>query len=241
MQVSRRELFRYAAVGSAALGAAALGAPGVVAAASPARGTLVDYSGGVPDAAAIRAAGHTGAIRYVSDRRPEAQWMLGKPMRADEASALAAAGLEVVSCYQFGKGPTADWRGGFDAGVEHATRGLELHRAAGGPEGRPIYASIDDKPSSADITAMIVPYIRGWESIVGAENTGVYANSGTIDRLLDAGAGAYFWQHDWGTPEGYVHPEAHLHQFEIDERAVDGVGIDLNAILKPDYGQWSLA
>ncbi|MFD4291887.1 DUF1906 domain-containing protein [Rhodococcus sp. NPDC058505] len=241
MQVTRRELFRYAAVGSAALGAAALGAGSFAASAAPVGGTLIDYSGGVPDAAAISAAGHAGAIRYVSDRRPEAQWMLGKPMRADEASALTAAGLEVVSCYQFGKGATSDWRGGLDAGTRHAERGLELHRAAGGPEGRPIYASIDDNPTAQEITTQIIPYLRGWEAVVGQENTGVYANSGTIDRLLDAGVGAYFWQHDWGTPEGYVHPEAHLHQFEIDKRAVGGVGVDLNSILRADYGQWSLA
>lgn len=240
MQVTRRELFRYAAVGSAALGAAALGATTFSASAAP-LGTLVDYAGGVPSASALRAAGHTGAIRYVSDRRPGAEWMTGKPMHADEASALAAAGLEVVSCYQYGKGDTSDWRGGFDAGVHHATRGLELHRAAGGPDGRPIYASIDSNPSSVEIATQVVPYILGWESVVGHESTGVYANSGTIGSLHAAGAGAFYWQHDWGTPEGYVHPAAHLHQYEIDERAIDGVGIDLNAILKPDYGQWSLA
>lgn len=240
MQVSRRELFRYAAVGSAALGAAALGS-NAVAGAAPGGPTLLDYSGGVPDPDAIRAAGHVGAIRYVSDRRPGAEWMIGKPMLADEASALTAAGLEVVSCYQFGKAATADWRGGLEAGKRHAARGLELHRAAGGPEGRPIYASIDDNPTSIDIVTKVVPYLLGWESVAGRENTGVYANSGTIDHLLVAGIGTFYWQHDWGTPEGYVHPAAHLHQFEIDKRAVDGVGVDLNAILKDDYGQWSLA
>lgn len=240
MQLSRRELFKYAAVGSAALGAAALTST-TPAVASPGLGILIDYSGGVPDATAIGAAGYVGAIRYVSDRRPDARWMLGKPMLADEATALTAAGLEVVSCYQFGKAASADWRGGLDAGRRHAERGQELHRSAGGPAGRPIYASIDDNPTAADIESKVVPYIRGWEAVVGHANTGVYANSGTIDRLLDAGVGSWFWQHDWGTPDGYVHPDAHLHQYEIDSRTVDGVGVDLNTILQPDYGQWSLA
>lgn len=239
MDVSRRNLFRYAAVGSAAIGVAALGATPAVAA--PRLGTLVDYSGGVPDAAAILAAGHSGAIRYVSDPRPDAAWMTGKPMRAEEASALTDAGLEVVSCYQFGKAATADWHGGFEAGRRHAERGLELHLAAGGPENRPIYASIDDKPTAAEIATQVLPYIEGWESVVGHENTGVYANSGTLDVLRAAGLGSFYWQHNWGTPKGYVHPAAHLHQYEIDKRAVDGVGVDLNAILRADYGQWSLA
>ena len=150
------------------------------------------------------------------------------------------AGLAVVSCYQFGKGPTADWRGGFNAGVHHARRGLELHRAAGGPECRPIYASIDDNPTEAEFATMIAPFLLGWHSVLGRENVGVYANSRTIDWAIVAGLGSWYWQHNWGTPQGFVHPAAHLHQFEIDKRTVDGIGIDRNSILKPEYGNWWL-
>ncbi|WP_307829716.1 DUF1906 domain-containing protein [Antrihabitans stalagmiti] len=241
MQVSRRELFRYAAAGSCALGAAAMGVNAAVAQADSDLGTLIDYSGGVPSADAILEAGHVGAIRYVSDRRKGAEWMMGKPLRAEEAEALTDAGLEIVSCYQFGKGTTADWRGGLEAGKRHADRGLELHLAAGGPANRPIYASIDDNPTPIEFATMIAPYLLGWQAVVGKENTGVYANSPTIDLATAAGLGSWFWQHDWGTPEGYVHPDAQLHQFEIDKRRIDGIGIDLNSILAPDYGQWSLS
>ena len=38
-----------------------------------------------------------------------------------------------------------------------------------------------------------------------------------------------------GLAHGYVHPAAHLHQFEIDARKVAGVGVDLNNILKPQF------
>ncbi len=179
-----------------------------------------------------------GVIRYVSDRRPGAEWMAGKPLLAGEVEALRAAGLSVVSCYQYGKGPTADWRGGLEAGKRHAERGLALHSAAGGPEGVPIYASIDDNPSAADFATMIAPYLAGWRSVLGNENVGVYANAPTIELARAAGLGSWFWQHDWGTPEGVVHPAANLHQFEIDERSVGGVGVDVNAILTPQYGQW---
>ncbi|TQM30723.1 DUF1906 domain-containing protein [Nocardia bhagyanarayanae] len=234
LDLSRRKLFAYTAA------AAALGVAGTApsASATGTLGTLIDYSGGVPSADAILEAGHVGVIRYVSDRRPGAEWMMGKPLLAREAEALAAAGLKIVSCYQFGKGPTADWRGGLEAGKRHAERGLELHLAAGGPEGRPIYASIDDNPTPVDFATMIAPYLLGWEAVLGKENVGVYANSPTIDLARAAGLGAWYWQHNWGTPKGYVHPAAHLHQFEIDKRAIDGVGIDLNNILQPEYGQW---
>ncbi|MFC9893852.1 DUF1906 domain-containing protein [Nocardia sp. NPDC127579] len=231
MELSRRSLFTCAAA------VTALGLTTPRLSAQPI-GTLLDYAGGVPSVDAILAAGHLGAIRYVSDRRPGAEWMVGKPLLAGEADALRAAGLQIVSCYQFGKGPTADWRGGFEAGREHAERGLQLHLEAGGPDNRPIYTSIDDNPSAEDFDAMIRPYLEGWESVVGHENTGVYANAPTIDWALDASLGSYFWQHNWGTPAGYVHPAAHLHQFEIDKRVVDGIGVDLNHILAESYGQW---
>ncbi|PPJ10916.1 DUF1906 domain-containing protein [Nocardia cyriacigeorgica] len=234
--LSRRDLFGYAAA------AAVIGSIGATVNMPRARaeslGTLVDYAAGVPSAAAIRDAGHTGVIRYVSDRRPGAEWMAGKPLLAAEVEDLNAAGLKIVSCYQFGKGPTADWRGGLEAGKRHAERGLELHLAAGGPEGVPIYASIDDNPSAADFATMIAPYLLGWHAVLGRENTGVYANSPTIDLAVAAGLGSWYWQHDWGTPEGYVNPAAHLHQFEIDDRTIDGVGVDLNNILTPEYGAW---
>lgn len=239
MQVTRRDLFKWTAVGSAA----AFGIAGLASRASVARaerlGTLLDYAGGIPSAEAIAQAGHAGVIRYVSDRRPGADWMVGKPLRHDEVDALTAAGLEIVSCYQFGKGQTADWRGGLEAGKRHAERGLELHHAAGGPEHAPIYASIDDNPTPVEFATMIAPYLLGWQSVIGKERTGVYANSPTIDLAVAAGLGSFYWQHDWGTPAGYVDPAAHLHQFG--QGRVDGVGVDVNAILKPQYGQWSAA
>nr|WP_238559008.1 DUF1906 domain-containing protein [Rhodococcus rhodnii] len=237
MQLSRRDLFRYAAAGTALAGLGGFAATTATASAQS-LGTLIDYSAGVPSAGSIAAAGFAGAIRYVSDRRPGAEWMAGKPMLADEAQALQAAGLAVVSCYQYGKAETADWKGGFEAGVKHGRRGLQLHEEAGGPAHAPIYASIDDNPDAVQFATMIAPYLLGWQSVIGRERVGVYGNSPTIDLAVAAGLGTYYWQHDWGTPEGYVNPHAHLHQFEIDEQSVDGIGIDRNSILKADYGQW---
>lgn len=112
-------------------------------------------------------------------------------------------------------------------------------RAAGGPTSAPIYASIDDNPSYEQYKNQIVPYLRSWESVIGHQRTGVYANSKTIDWAVNDGLGSYFWQHNWGSPKGYTHPAAHLHQVEIDKRKVGGVGVDVNQILKPQFGQWA--
>lgn len=240
MLVSRRELLKYAAIAPAAagLGVAATSMRPGPADAAP-LGILLDYAAGVLPASEIRAAGAAGAIRYVSDRRPGGAWMLGKPIQLAEARDLHQNGLKIVSNYQYGKQSSADWLGGQNAGVQHARRGWQLHTAAGGPATAPIYASIDDDPSYDQYKQQVAPYLRGWESVVGRQRLGVYANSKTIDWALHDGLGTYFWQHNWGSPGRIAHPAAHLHQVEIDKRKVGGVGVDINHILKPQFGQWA--
>lgn len=238
--VSRRDLLKFAAVAPAAIGLGVATSAGSAAPAAAAPlGILLDYAAGVLTAEEIRAAGAVGAIRYVSDRRPGADWMLGKPIQPAEAHDLHQNGLEIVSCYQFGKQATADWLGGQGAGVEHAQRGSQLHTAAGGPDDAPIYASIDDDPSYEQYQAQVAPYLRGWESVIGHRRTGVYGNSKTIEWAVQDGLGSYFWQHNWGSPGGVAHQAANLHQVEIDKRKVGSVGVDVNQILTPRFGQWA--
>jgi hypothetical protein len=143
--VTRRDLLKVAAAAPAAVGLGVTTASLQPAPASAAPlGILLDYAAGVIPANDIRAAGATGVIRYVSDRRPGGAWMLGKPIQLPEARDLYQNGLKIVSNYQFGKRDTADWLGGQSAGVQHAKRTVQLHSAAGGPANAPIYASIDD-------------------------------------------------------------------------------------------------
>ena len=233
-------MLRLAAAAPAAVGlGAAASALGPATGSADSHGILLDYAAGVIPAAELRAAGAVGAIRYVSDRRPGGAWMLGKPIQLAEARDLDQNGLKIVSNYQYGKQDTADWLGGQDAGVQHANRGSELHTAAGGPADAPIYASIDDDPSFDQYEQQVAPYLRGWESVIGHQRVGVYGNSKTIDWALQDGLGSYFWQHNWGSPAGVAHPAAHLHQVEIDKRKVGGVGVDVNQILQPQFGQWA--
>jgi hypothetical protein len=241
--MSRRELLKLTAAAPAVLvagGAVAstLASPAVAEPVGQSLGILLDYAAGVISAQAIRAAGAGGAIRYVSDRRPGGEWMKGKPIQLPEARDLYQNGLKIVSCYQYGKQGTADWLGGEPAGVKHAQRGWQLHVGAGGSYGAPIYASIDDDPTFEQYKRQVAPYLRGWESVLGHQRVGVYANSKTIDWALQDGLGSYFWQHNWGSPRGFTHPAAHLHQVEIDKRSVAGVGVDINHVLKPRFGQW---
>src|SRR3954454_20719815 len=230
--MSRRDVLKLAAVVTpAALGlgtlASALAPPVATAAPTAATtgplGVLLDYAAGVISATDLKASGAVGAIRYVSDRRPGGGWMLGKPIQLTEARDLYQAGLKIVSNYQFGKQDTADWLGGQRAGLVRAKRGWALPPAAGGPVAAPIYVSIDDDPTFDQYKTQVAPYLRAWESVIGHQRVGIYANSKTIDWALQDGLGSWFWQHNWGSPKGYTHPAAHLHQVEIDARKVAGV------------------
>ena len=130
---------------------------------------LFDYAAGVLSAADIRPPG-PGAIRYVSDRRPGAQWMWANRSRSTRPETCIRGSEDRL---QLPVRQTGDRRLARRAvaGVTHAKRGLELHTAAGGPTGAPIYASIDDNPSYQQYTQQIAPYLRGWESVIGHQRS----------------------------------------------------------------------
>lgn len=239
--LNRRGFLRAAAI------AVAAGTVGTVGAALPqARaqgailGTVIDYSAGVPSAAAVKAAGHLGAVRYVSGRRPGAEWMLGKPVTAAETQDFANHGLSVASVYQYGKDATADWKQGALGAATHAPQAISYHRAAGGPTGRPIYVAIDDNPTRAQYDTQIRPYLQAFQAALqlAGYQTGVYGNYSVIDWAVQDGIGQYFWMHNWGS-NGQIHPRTTLHQIRIDKDTIEGIGIDINNVYAQDWGQWT--
>lgn len=209
-----------------------------IASASP-LGTVIDFAAGVPSAQAIKKAGHVGAVRYVSQPRPGAAWMLGKPVTLKETRANAGLGLATASVYQFGKEETADWKQGAAGALVHAPQAIALHVAAGGPKGKPIYVAIDDNPTRAQYENQIRPYLREFARLlkVSGYQMGIYANYYTIDWAVRDGLGTHYWQHDWGS-NGLVHSRANIHQRAGRQATIDGVLVDINDVLKPDWGQW---
>lgn len=203
-------------------------------------GTVLDYAGGVPSGRAIKAAGHMGAVRYVSQPRPDSvSWMKAKPVRLSETRDFAANGLFTASVYQFGRAETADWLTGAAGATVHAPQAIQLHRAAGGPNGTPIYVAIDDNPTRAQYTNQIRPYLRAFQTALSAAGlkTGVYGNYNVIQWCVEDGIGSYFWQHDWGSG-GKLHPRANIHQKAKWVTTIDGVQCDINNVYTPDWGQW---
>ena len=140
---------------------------------------LIDFTHRQVPPDLIKSAGYAGALVYVSELRPGADFDF-KPVAREYADALRAAGLHVVSCYQYGKPgwPTpSDITRGFDGGVADAQTALRLHSAAGGPDSAPIFFSIDEDIDLDTWKSTAAEWLRGINSVLGVNRTGVYGHS----------------------------------------------------------------
>ncbi|MCF4007347.1 DUF1906 domain-containing protein [Corynebacterium uropygiale] len=240
-QLSRRSLLRAGATIAAAGAVGATGIARAEEAGRPVLGTVLDYATGVPSAAAVKQAGHLGAVRYVTRPLPgNESWVLGKPVKLKETADFAAHGLKVASVYESNAGEKADWAQGMAGAAKHVPQAVELHLAAGGPTGRPIYVGIDDNPTQEQYTSQIRPYLTTFGKALEAVGLqlGVYANYPTIEWVLADGLCEFFWQHDWGSG-GRIHPKAQIHQVGGWQTTVDGVTVDINNVYAEDWGQWT--
>lgn len=251
--VSRRDALRYATAVSALAGlgaaSAAAGAP-VASAAAP---TLIDFAMRQIPAGDIRAAGHAGVINYVSTSRPGSSFG-AKPITLPYAQSLTAAGLVIVSNYQYGKpGGTApsDFLRGFGGGIADARTAWALHTAAGGGRSAPIFFTIDDDIDRSTWDNLALPWLRGINSVLGVQRTGVYggikacqwaAADGVIGMSGTPGK-RWAWQtRSWSG--GQVDPAAVLYQRVVSTVSnpgpvVGGIEVDVNDVLAQDCGQWN--
>lgn len=254
MQVSRRDVLRYAAAASALAGLGAVSAGKHAPVAEAAAPTLIDFAMRQIPAQDIRAAGHAGVINYVSTSRPGSSFG-AKPITLPYARSLTAAGLVIVSNYQYGKpGGTApsDFTRGHPGGVADARTGWQLHTAAGGGQSAPIYFSVDDDVDRNTWNNVVLPWFRGINSVLGVQRTGIYggikacqwaAADGVIGRSRAPGK-VWAWQtRSWSG--GQIFPAAVLYQRIIDTASnpgplVGGARVDVNDVLAADVGQWNL-
>lgn len=252
--VSRRDALRYAAAASALAGlgtaAAGVGAP----TASAAAPTLIDFAMRQIPAEAIRAAGHAGVINYVSTSRPGSSFG-AKPITRPYAESLNAAGLVIVSNYQYGKpGGTApsDFTRGYAGGIADARTAWQLHTAAGGGQSAPVFFSVDDDINRDTWNNVALQWFRGINSVLGVLRTGIYgginacqwaAADGVIGRSSTPGR-VWAWQtRSWS--RGQIYPGAVLYQRIVATASnpgpvVGGIEVDVNDALASDVGQWNL-
>ena len=252
--VSRREVLKYA------LSAPALVSLGTLAAtfdgqrASAADIKLIDFAERQVAPDQIAAAGYAGVVVYVSELRPGATFDF-KPVRREYAEALRAAGLQIVSNYQYGKPgwPTpSDYTRGYDGGVADAQTALRLHAAAGGADSAPIFFSVDEDIDLNTWKTLAVDWFRGINSILGSERTGIYGHSGACAWAIADGVighsttAGHRWA--WQTKawsHGEREPAAVLYQSVVVTASdpgvvLGGIHVDEDEVLAADFGQWDL-
>lgn len=171
----RRDVLLYAITMAALPGLYAASTSVAVPARAAAPLRLIDFATRQIPADHIRAAGYSGVINYVSLSRPGSS-MGAKPITRSYAEQLTAAGLMIVSNYQYGKpGGTApsDFRRGFEGGVADARTAWDLHTAAGGGQSAPIFFSVDEDISHDTWNNLALKWFRGINSVLGVQRTGV--------------------------------------------------------------------
>src|ERR1700722_7485042 len=174
---SRRELAKYAAA-AAPVSLAPLHATLDERKASADNPRLIDFAERRIAPAEIKSAGYAGVVNYVSESRPGANFE-AKPITRDYADALRAAGLHIVSNFQYGKPngtAPSDFTRGFDGGVADARTALRLHSAAGGSDSAPIFFSVDDDINVDTWNGLAVNWFRGINSVLGTARTGIYGH-----------------------------------------------------------------
>jgi hypothetical protein len=252
--ISRRDALRYAAAASALAGLATSTIGAATPVASAAAPTLIDYAMRQIPASDVRAAGHAGVINYVALSRPGSSFG-AKPITLPYAQSLTAAGLAIVSNYQYGKpGGTApsDFTRGYAGGVQDARTAWQLHTAAGGGRSAPVYFSVDDDVDRNTWDTLALQWFRGINSVIGVQRTGIYGGinacqwaltDGVIGRSSSPGR-VWAWQtRSWS--RGQIHPAAVLYQRVVSTASnpgpvVGGLEVDVSDALAPDVGQWNL-
>ncbi|MDD4868288.1 MAG: DUF1906 domain-containing protein [Mycobacterium sp.] len=251
---SRRAVFKFALAPVAlnvGVAAAAVGAEDALADDIK----LIDFAQRRIPPDQIKSAGYAGVVNYVSESRPGADFG-AKPLIREYADALRAAGLQIVSNYQYGKPgwPTpSDYTRGFDGGVADAHTAMGLHAAAGGPDSAPIFFSVDDDIDSSTWNDVAVNWFRGINSVLGVHRTGVYGSCQVCrwairdDVVGNSSTAGHRWV--WQTKawsHGQREPMAVLYQAVVNSPSnpsplLGGINVDIDDVLAPDYGQWDFS
>lgn len=164
--VSRRDVLKFALT-PALLGLGMLAGIFDSHNASAANIRLIDFAERLVPPDQIKSMGYSGAVVYVSESRPGANFDF-TPVTREYADALRAAGLQIVSNYQHGKpgwSTPSDFIRGFDGGVADAQTALRLHATAGGGNSAPIFFSIDDNIDLKTWNSVVVDWFRGINSM----------------------------------------------------------------------------
>lgn len=177
----------------------------------------------------LRVYGATFVCRYLGEDTT------GKNLTKGEADAYIAAGIAIVSNYEYNPGDAIK---GHARGQAAARLADAQHRACGGPADKPIYFSVDVQITNADQMSAVRSYFDGITSVIGRDRTGAYGQYSVIKDLFDRQKITYGWQtYAWSA--GMWDPRAQLRQVRNGLKLA-GHDVDRNEAHAPDFGQWGV-
>jgi hypothetical protein len=187
---------------------------------------VLDYSAGFPGAAAIKAAGYAGAVRYIG--------LPGNPKNTtgQELDDFRAHELGMALVFER---VTTDWRMGYAGGQSFGRQARDHANTIGFPADRPIYMAVDQQVVGLAEHDTAMNYLHGAANVLGGKAlTGVYGQASICARARTEGFG-YRWQTKaWSA--GVVAAGIHLLQ-NIGYVYVGGLQCDTNEVLQADWGQ----
>ena len=149
--------------------------------------------------------GFSFVARYLPS--PGGTW---KQITAEEAAAIAAGGLGIVSIWE-----TDPTKPGFFTparGAQEGALALQAAKALGQPAGTPIYATVDYDVQDGDLVAIDIYMQAFGTALNGRYPVGVYGGYRLIDYFAAQGK-KWLWQ-TYAWSGGRLHPKAILYQFK---------------------------
>lgn len=192
-----------------------------------------------PPVDAMRAAGVTGLLRYLS--WTGSRDTLGKVIHQPEYDQLRAAGFDLVLNWEFS---ASDWLGGASAGQAHAAEAVRQASALGYAAGCAIPGSADFNMTLSQWNTSCASYARAYSQGIraGGYVAGVYGPWDVLTWCQQLGGFGMFWQSmstAWsGGRNAHQWPGAHLWQRR--SGFVGGFGVDFNDVLQADWGQYGV-
>lgn len=210
---------------------------------------VADYSAGKPGAAALKAHGYIGAVRYIGFTNPSDP-RTRKCTTAAELRDFTQHGLGMALVFE---SAATDWRHGYQAGHQNMRRSLDHAYEIGWPaDNRPIYMAVDQDVVTPGEFAAAMDYLNGAAAAhKGLSSTGPYGEYDVCARSSEAG---FQWQWQCRAWSGnrtypdrhfrparlyqyYGHPETGPAGGPGPNLVVGGIECDTNEVLHDDWGQ----
>jgi len=153
-----------------------------------------------------------------------------KLLTSDEAQAISAAGLGIVSVWE--TNPTFAGYFTRDRGASDAVIARQVAQAVGQPAGRPIYFTVDMN-LPADQYAALDAYLNGLLAVTSEYPAGIYGSYYVCRKVADRVS--WLWQ-TYAWSGGQLHPGVQLYQYSNGVQ-LGGVSTDLDRAFT-DPGWW---